>query len=76
MVFVIAKEDLAIRGPGEVLGTRQSGTVKFKIADLLRDQALLPQVQTASRYLVEQYPHRAEMLIKRWIYHAEDYVHV
>ncbi len=74
--FVIAREDLAIRGPGEVLGTRQSGLVRFKIADLLRDQHLLPQVQTASRYLVEQYPDRAEALMTRWIRNAEQYVHV
>ncbi len=73
--FVIAREDLAIRGPGEVLGTRQAGVVKFKIADLMRDQNLLPQVQSASRWLAEQCPEQADALIFRWIRNGHQYVH-
>ncbi len=40
--FVIAQKDLEIRGPGELLGTRQTGNAEFKVADLLRDQAMIP----------------------------------
>lgn len=64
--FVIAEKDLALRGPGEVLGTRQTGLINFRIADLQRDQDWLPQVKIwAARLLSE--PERCERLIARWI---------
>jgi ATP-dependent DNA helicase RecG len=74
--FVIAREDLAIRGPGEVLGTRQSGLVKLKMADFMRDQHLIPQAQAASQYLITQFPEQAEALIMRWMRHTESYIRV
>ena len=74
--FVIAGEDLKIRGPGEVLGVRQAGVVKYKMADLLRDQPLLPQVQSISRSLLEHFPQQADALIMRWIRNSEKYLHV
>mgnify|MGYP004282726331 CR=1 FL=1 len=49
--FVIAEKDLALRGPGEVLGTRQTGVVQFRVADLIRDADLLPDVQHAAQQL-------------------------
>ncbi|WP_288709999.1 ATP-dependent DNA helicase RecG, partial [uncultured Serratia sp.] len=49
--FVIAQRDLEIRGPGELLGTRQTGSAEFKVADLLRDQAMIPEVQRVARHL-------------------------
>ncbi|WP_038899920.1 ATP-dependent DNA helicase RecG [Dickeya dadantii] len=65
--FVIAQRDLEIRGPGELLGTRQTGNAAFRVADLLRDQALIPQVQRVSRHLHEHYPEHARALIDRWL---------
>ena len=65
--FVIARKDLEIRGPGEVLGTRQTGMLQMRIADLQRDQALMPQVQQIADLLLEQYPERVEPLIHRWL---------
>ena len=74
--FVIAREDLAIRGPGEVLGTRQAGLVRFKIADLTRDQHLLLAAQSASKHLLAEFPSQVQLLISRWMRHAEHYIHV
>lgn len=65
--FVIAQRDLEIRGPGELLGTRQTGSAVFKVADLLRDQAMIPQVQRVARHIHQQYPDHARALIERWL---------
>lgn len=65
--FEIARRDLEIRGPGEVLGTRQSGLMQLKIADLLRDQALIPKVDAAAERLLRDYPDRVAPLIRRWL---------
>jgi ATP-dependent DNA helicase RecG len=65
--FMIADIDLELRGPGEVLGTRQTGDVRLRIASLLRDQHLLPAVQTAAREVVAHYPERAAALTQRWL---------
>lgn len=65
--FVIARKDLEIRGPGEVLGTRQTGMLQMRIADLQRDQDLMPQVQEVADRLLEQYPERVAPLIHRWL---------
>ncbi|MGB5598159.1 MAG: helicase-related protein, partial [Thiothrix litoralis] len=65
--FVIADIDLELRGPGEVLGTRQTGDVRLRIASLLRDQHWLPAVQMAAREVVAKYPERVEALTQRWL---------
>jgi len=65
--FEIARQDLELRGPGDVLGTRQAGLMMFRIADLLRDKALLPNIQTASQRLLQEFPSQVEPLIARWI---------
>ena len=65
--FVIAQRDLEIRGPGELLGTRQTGSAEFKVADLLRDQAMIPEVQRVARHLHQHYPEHAQALIERWL---------
>lgn len=65
--FVIAQQDLEIRGPGELLGTRQTGSAEFKVADLLRDQAMIPDVQRIARYLQQQFPDHTKALIERWL---------
>ncbi|MGY0073543.1 ATP-dependent DNA helicase RecG [Vibrio proteolyticus] len=65
--FVIAQRDLEIRGPGELLGTKQTGLADFKIADLVRDQRLIPEVQRIARYIHQQYPDNATAIIDRWL---------
>ncbi|ATG75603.1 ATP-dependent DNA helicase RecG [Zobellella denitrificans] len=65
--FVIAQKDLEIRGPGELLGTRQTGLADLRIADLVRDQALLPEVQRLARYLADRHPEVVDPLIRRWL---------
>ncbi|MEF2521319.1 ATP-dependent DNA helicase RecG [Vibrio mimicus] len=65
--FVIAQRDLEIRGPGELLGTKQTGLADFKIADLVRDQQLIPQVQRIARHIHERYPQNAQAIIDRWL---------
>ena len=64
--FFIAEEDLRIRGPGELLGSKQSGTIQFKIADLTRDGDLLPRVKAKSEHLLRTEDSKIDMLIKRW----------
>lgn len=71
--FVIAQKDLEIRGPGELLGTRQTGNAEFKVADLLRDQALIPEVQRIARHIHEYFPEQAAALIERWMPETEKY---
>jgi ATP-dependent DNA helicase RecG len=71
--FRIAEKDLELRGPGEVLGTRQTGDLSLRVADLSRDGHLLPAVQQAGEILLRDYPVFAERLIARWIGHAAQY---
>ncbi|KMV73193.1 ATP-dependent DNA helicase RecG [bacteria symbiont BFo1 of Frankliniella occidentalis] len=71
--FVIAQCDLEIRGPGEMLGTRQTGNAEFKVADLLRDQAIIPEVQRVARHIHQHYPEQASALIERWLPETERY---
>ncbi|QHM77619.1 ATP-dependent DNA helicase RecG [Mixta theicola] len=71
--FVIAQCDLEIRGPGELLGTRQTGNAEFKVADLLRDQALIPEVQRIARHIHQHYPQQAQALIERWLPETDRY---
>ena len=73
--FYIAQRDLEIRGPGEFMGTRQTGMAELKIADLVRDAALIPKVQEIAYTLWEQYPSHAQAIINRWIGHKEQYGH-
>ncbi|WP_299017178.1 ATP-dependent DNA helicase RecG [uncultured Photobacterium sp.] len=71
--FVIAQRDLEIRGPGELLGTKQTGIAEFKVADLVRDQHLIPQVQKLARYIHSRYPDNAKAIIDRWLGQRENY---
>lgn len=71
--FLIAERDLEIRGPGELLGTKQTGLADLKIADLIRDGELIPEVQQQAYLLWRQYPEKAEALIKRWLANKEKY---
>ncbi len=71
--FVIAERDLQLRGPGELLGTRQTGIAAFRIADLGRDAALLPTVQRIGEMLMSSSPDLAERVTARWIGGAARY---
>jgi ATP-dependent DNA helicase RecG len=71
--FEIARRDMELRGPGEVLGTRQTGEMQFHIADLLRDEDLLASVEQGGRDLLLHYPERVTPLIRRWLGDAVDY---
>jgi ATP-dependent DNA helicase RecG len=72
--FRIAEKDLELRGPGEVLGTRQTGQLQFRIADLARDAHLMPDVQRVAEAMMRDYPARCEQLIARWVGDAARYV--
>ena len=71
--FRIAEKDLELRGPGELLGTRQTGQLAFRVADLTRDAALLPSVQRVGEVLLRGHPDLAERLISRWVGAAARY---
>ncbi|MEH6367484.1 MAG: ATP-dependent DNA helicase RecG [Pseudomonas marincola] len=71
--FLIAEKDLEIRGPGEMLGTRQTGLLQFKVADLMRDADLLPAVRDASMSLLQQWPQHVSPLLDRWLRHGQQY---
>jgi ATP-dependent DNA helicase RecG len=73
--FRIAEKDLELRGPGEVLGTRQTGQLSFRIADLARDAHLLPAVQQVGQSMLADHPQQASRLIERWIGGAARYAH-
>lgn len=73
--FYIAQKDLEIRGPGELMGTRQTGMAELKIADLVRDAGVIPQVQNIAAHLWENYPSHAQAIINRWIGQKEQYGH-
>ncbi|WP_341304226.1 ATP-dependent DNA helicase RecG [Pseudomonas sp. TMP25] len=71
--FIIAEKDLELRGPGEMLGTRQTGLLQFKVADLMRDADLLPAVRDAAQALLEQWPQHVSPLLERWLRHGQQY---
>lgn len=74
--FYIAEKDLELRGPGQVLGTQQTGMMTFRIADIARDADLLDAVQSASETVINQYPEIIDPLISRWLSGSESYVNV
>lgn len=65
--FVIAEKDLELRGPGEWLGTRQTGALQLRIADLVRDREWVPHIKNIAEGIVQTYPDRAQALIHRWL---------
>jgi len=71
--FEVARHDLELRGPGELLGTRQTGLAQMRVADLLRDADLLPRVQIAAEAMLRDSPQNVTPLIRRWVGHAEQY---
>lgn len=75
--FVIAEEDLKIRGPGEVLGTRQTGGLSFRIADITRDQDWVAELQPAARKWLLPLQKSGDLthLEARWLAHRLDFHH-
>jgi ATP-dependent DNA helicase RecG len=65
--FVVAQKDLELRGPGELLGTRQTGLPEYRIANLVRDADLMPAVQTTAGRLQAEQPTVAEAIVQRWL---------
>ncbi len=74
--FYIAEQDLLLRGPGELLGTRQTGLQLLRVADLERDGELLPQVKAMATTFWQQHPERVDALILRWLGDAEQFAQV
>ncbi|OTG87995.1 ATP-dependent DNA helicase RecG [Acinetobacter sp. ANC 4558] len=74
--FMIAEKDLEIRGPGEILGTKQTGDMNFRVAKLDRDDHLLGQAHYVAQQLLVHYPKNAEALLKRWLPEAPRYAYV
>ena len=74
--FIIAQEDLNIRGPGEFLGVRQSGVPMLRIANLNRDFKLLEEAKKVADQLLEDYPEASHLHLKRWLSHANERVKV
>lgn len=71
--FKIAQRDLELRGPGEVLGTRQTGELTFRIADLMRDSALLPSVSQAAEMMLCNHADKLAPLADRWLANKQEY---
>ncbi len=65
--FEIAQKDMDLRGPGDLLGTRQTGLPALRIADLARDAHLIPQIRKTADLLLNAHPGHVQSLIKRWM---------
>ena len=74
--FVIAEKDLELRGPGELLGTKQTGDMGFRVAQLERDNHLLAQAHHVAEQILKQYPELVEPLLKRWLPEAPRYAYI
>ena len=74
--FLIAEKDLEIRGPGELLGTKQTGDMGFRVAKLERDDHLLSQAHYVAQQILKDYPTHTDALLKRWLPEAPRYAYV
>ena len=71
--FIVAQRDLELRGPGELLGTRQTGLPEYRIANLVRDAELMPQVQMAAESYTKESEIAAAAIVRRWLGDASRY---
>jgi len=71
--FKVAQRDLELRGPGELLGTRQTGLPDYRIANLIRDAELMPQVQKAAEIIRRSAPDTGQAIVRRWLGDASRY---
>ena len=74
--FKVAEKDLQLRGPGEVLGTRQTGLMQMRIADIVRDEKWFPEVKKTASYIIENHPQAVKPLIRRWLGKADRFASV
>ena len=74
--FVIAQQDLQLRGPGELLGARQSGVAMLRFADLTTDEKILEQARVAADELLRDFPEAAQLHLRRWMANKHDFLHV
>lgn len=74
--FEVARRDLELRGPGELMGVRQTGLAQMRVADLARDADLLPRIQIAAESLLREWPEHVTPLVRRWVGTAEQYARV
>jgi ATP-dependent DNA helicase RecG len=74
--FKVAEKDLELRGPGEMLGTRQTGLMQFRIADIVRDEHWFAEVKKTADYIIKQHPQAVEPLVRRWLGKAERFANV
>ncbi len=74
--FIIAEKDLELRGPGDMLGTRQTGLPQLKIASLVRDTKYLPKLQKIAGRFIESEPEKVNKLQQRWLSIQSEYVKV
>jgi ATP-dependent DNA helicase RecG len=65
--FFIAEKDLELRGPGQVLGTAQTGLMEFRIADIARDAAMLDEVKDGADFVLSRHPDIVDALVRRWL---------
>jgi ATP-dependent DNA helicase RecG len=71
--FVVAQRDLELRGPGELLGTRQTGLPDYRIANIVRDAGLMPRIQVAAETISKSSPKNAAAIVRRWLGDAARY---
>jgi ATP-dependent DNA helicase RecG len=71
--FLVAQRDLELRGPGELLGTRQTGLPQYRIADLVRDAELMPKVQLAAESIRRSPSGKGDEIVRRWLGDAGRY---
>jgi ATP-dependent DNA helicase RecG len=74
--FEIAERDLELRGAGDILGTKQTGALSFKVADLQRDEYLLSKAHQVAAQIIQQHPQHADALMQRWLPEAPRYAFV
>jgi ATP-dependent DNA helicase RecG len=73
--FVIAQQDLHLRGPGELLGARQSGVAMLRFADIEADEDLLEHARLAADELLRDHPEAAQAHLRRWMANRHDFLH-
>jgi ATP-dependent DNA helicase RecG len=74
--FKVAQKDLELRGPGEVLGTRQTGLMQLRIADIVRDENWFDEVKNTADIILAEHPEAVQPLIRRWLGKADRFVNV
>jgi len=74
--FKVAEKDLELRGPGEVLGTKQTGLMQMRIADIVRDEYWFSEVKAVGQYLIAHHPQSVKPLVRRWLGKADRFVNV